>query len=272
MPPLAASCCSDSDPNAPEGFTGTPTDPCANLTSVTLAPAVRLKVEGRTFTTAEGKEAETAGIVWMGEDSVATAAKVLGERQEPKKLEIATNFLREVLADGPLPRAEVQALADDEDITLATLKRAANTLGIESKREEFGTWSSWSLPRTRLMLQKNEPRERVVSQKPLQDKGSTTRLIASENLSHEPSDEPRFTHGSSRKAQMNHEPRGEPSEPSGLENVRAVLQVDDVEHFPNGHPLHQTTAPNEPLPVDESEGSEQTAPLPWEDGAAGTPA
>ena len=231
-----------------------------------LAPAMRLRVEGRTFTTAKGKEAETAGIVWMGEDLVATAARVLGGRQEPKKLDIATDFLRAILADGPLSRVEVQDLAADEEITLATLKRAANTLGIESKREEFGTWSSWSLPNTRLMTQKNEPREREVSLKPLQDKGSPTRLIASENLSHEPSHEPRFTHGSSRKARMNHEPRGEPSEPSGLENVLAAFQVDDVEHFPNGHPLHQTTAPNEPLPVDEPEASEQTAPLPWESG------
>ena len=218
---------------------------------------MRLKVEGRTFTTADGKEAETAGIVWMGEDSVATAAKVLGGRQEPKKLDVATDFLREVLADGPLPRAEVEALADDEDITLATLKRAANTLGIGSKREEFGTWSSWSLPSTRLTvpnprltLPKNEPRERVLDRKPLQDKGSTTRLIASKN---EPTNSTRLI----AKGMNQREPTDEPSERNGLENVLEGLpDAEVVVQSPNAH-LPDLTAPSEPLGVDESEGSGQ---------------
>ena len=198
---------------------------------------------------------------------MATAAKVLGGRQEPKKLDAATDFLREVLAEGPLPRAEVEALAEDEDITLSTLKRAANKLGIESKREGFGTWSSWTLPNSRLTLQKNEPRERVVSRKPLQDKGSSTRLIG--ELNNEPGVNPRtisphMAHPETLK------PSHEPKEPSGLNNVLAAFQVDNVEHFPNGHPL-QSTPPSEPLGVDESQGSEQTSLLP-ESGDAGTPA
>ena len=205
-----------------------------------LAPAVRLKVEGRTFTTAEGEEAETAGIVWMGEDQTATAARVLGGRQEPKKLDAATDFLREVLADGPLPPAEIKALAEDEEITLATLKRAANRLGIGSKRDKFGTWSSWSLPNTRLILPntrltlpKNEPRERVIDRKPLQDNGSTTRLITAELLSHEGSDEPTSTTRLIAKGMNQREPTDEPSEPNGLANVLAGLQVDGVEQLPN---------------------------------------
>ncbi len=65
-------------------------------------------------------------------------------------MDAATDFLRDILADAPLPSSEVEALAVDEDITERTLKRAKKKLGIESKRKGFGTGSSvlWSLPTT----------------------------------------------------------------------------------------------------------------------------
>ena len=108
------------------------------------AVAVRLKVEGRTITT-EGGEIETSGIAWLGDDPTATAARVLRGHQEPTREDAATDFLRENLADGPLLYSEIKALAAEEDITLATLKRAAKKLGIVSKKR-FGGVSSWSLP------------------------------------------------------------------------------------------------------------------------------
>ena len=224
-----------------------------------LAPAVRLRVEGRTITTA-GREIETSGMAWLGEDPTATAAKVLGGRQAPKKLEIATDFLREVLAEGPRPRAEVEALADDEDITLTTLKRAANKLGIGSEREGFGTWSSWSLPHTRLMLPKNEPRESVRSLKPLQDLVSSTRLIGSEHLSHVASMDQASPHGSN----TNDLNQDEPSEPSGgVEVALAEFPGAEVVQSPNAH-LPALPASSDPLADAEPEPSEQVAPLPWE--------
>ena len=168
-----------------------------------LAVPVRLKIETRPFVTTEGKDTETSGIEWMGEDLAATATKVLAGRQEPTKMEVATDFLREVLANGPLPRDEVRALAAEEEITPATLQRAAKKLGIESDRKEFGTWSPWSLPPprliTRLTLQNNETRESAETGKTNEGKGSSTRLIGTEQMSHvdtrliakgEPCDEP----------------------------------------------------------------------------------
>ena len=115
-----------------------------------LAVASRLKVEGRTITT-EGREIETSGIAWLGEDLVATAAKVLGGRQESSRLDAATDFLRDILADGPLPSSEVKALAADVDITERTLERAKKKLGIESERKGFGAGSAvhLSLPKGR---------------------------------------------------------------------------------------------------------------------------
>ena len=149
------------------------------------AVAVRLKVETRTITT-EGEEIETSGIAWLGEDPTATAAKVLGGRQEPTKVEIATNFLREILAEGARPRAEVEALADDEDITLPTLKRAAKNLGIKAERKGFAAGSSWTLPRPTLPIQSTiQPmtqiyglNERESSRKPLQDNAPSIRQLS----------------------------------------------------------------------------------------------
>ena len=276
-----------------------------------LAPAMRLKVEGRTFTTAEGEEAETAGIVWMGEDQTATAARVLGGRQEPSREDIATDFLRENLAEGPLPRAEVEALAGEEEITLTTLKRAAKKLGIVSKREGFGTGSSWTLPRPTLpiqsiiqpMSQKYELNEGESSRKPLQDNASSIQSIGSLNDELNDDDElngaPHSVHhetpelndetdggaGSRKPLQDNgssiqsigskhseHLSDEPNSEPNGVEVVLEAFPGADVVQSPNAH-LPDLTAPSEPLGVDaEPEPSGQIAPLPWEGGAAGTSA
>ena len=82
---------------------------------------------------------------------MATAAKVLGGRQESSRLDAATDFLRDILADGPLPSSEVKALAADVDITERTLERAKKKLGIESERKGFGAGSAvhLSLPKGR---------------------------------------------------------------------------------------------------------------------------
>ena len=119
------------------------------------AVAVRLRVEGRTITT-EGEEIETSGIAWLGDDPTATAAQVLRGHQEPSSMDIATDFLRENLADGPLLYSEIKALAADAGISPATLKRAAKEVGVESRKEEFGGGSFWSLPRTTLLLAHSE--------------------------------------------------------------------------------------------------------------------
>ena len=285
-----------------------------------LAPAMRLKVEGRTFTTAKGKEAETAGIEWMGEDQTATAARVLGGRQEPSREDVATDFLRENLAEGPLLYSEIKALADEEEIKLATLKRAAKRLGIKAERKGFAAGSSWTLPRPTLSIplipkpvsQDYELNDRESSRKPLQDNGSSIQLIGSlndelngdelngENIGEprtppphsahpetpEPNDE-RNGSGSRKPLQDKGSPIGlvgsklsepEPSELNGLESpvdtlLEAFHDAEEVQR-PNAH-LPALTAPSEPLVDDESEeskGSEQTAPLPWEGGAAGTSA
>ena len=144
----------------------------------------RLKIEARTITT-EGRDISTSGLAWLGEELTATASKVLAGRQEPSRLDKATDFLREVLADGPLPASEVKALATDRDITEVTLKRARKKLGIASKREGFGDGSSWTLPSIVIphsdhhsgQGSQDDPNGGSGSRKPLQDKGSSIRVI-----------------------------------------------------------------------------------------------
>ena len=114
-----------------------------------LAVATRLKVAGRTIITTDGREIRTSVIKWLGEDPTATPSKVLAGRQDPSRLDDATDFLRDVLADGPLPSLEVTALAAAEGIAKRTLKRAKQKLGIEFKRKGYGPGSAvhWSLPK-----------------------------------------------------------------------------------------------------------------------------
>ena len=118
------------------------------------SPAHRLKVEARTITT-EGREFETSGVTLMREELTATASKMLAGRQEPSRLDKATDFLREVLSNGPMPTSEVTDLAAEEGITLATLKRARTKLGVESKKRGYGTGSVnvLSLPESVKVLQ-----------------------------------------------------------------------------------------------------------------------
>ena len=63
-----------------------------------LAVATRLKVAGRTIITTDGREIRTSVIKWLGEDPTATPSKVLAGRQDPSRLDDATDFLRDVLA------------------------------------------------------------------------------------------------------------------------------------------------------------------------------
>ena len=86
------------DPKAPEG---SPDRLLVHAKSNLgpLALPLRLKIETRTITS-EGREIGASKIEWMGEDLTATASKVLAGRQEPSRLDEATDFLRDVLADG----------------------------------------------------------------------------------------------------------------------------------------------------------------------------
>ena len=75
-------------------------------------------------------------VRWLGETDVAST-DLLGARSDesPSALEEATEFLRGLLAEGPLPQRDVAAAAQEAGIKMRTVTRARQALGVESRRE-----------------------------------------------------------------------------------------------------------------------------------------
>jgi hypothetical protein len=92
-------------------------------------------------------------VEWLGESDL-TAAELLGapsDEQQPSAVEAAEEFLRDLLADGPVVQREVQTAAREAGISRRTIKRAKEELGVDSVavREKgkrgIQEWL-WSLP------------------------------------------------------------------------------------------------------------------------------
>jgi putative DNA primase/helicase len=60
----------------------------------------------------------------------------------------AERWLREVLSAGPVPSKEIEASVKGAGFSIATLRRAKQSIGVESVRDGFGKDSicSWRLP------------------------------------------------------------------------------------------------------------------------------
>lgn len=117
-----------------------------------MAAGLRYRIEEATAGKDDrtGKPIITSRIVWGGKVSL-TADEVVrleSERSAPR-LDEAASFLREYLADGPKPAAEVREQADARGITEDTLRRAREKIGIVSatiKGKPRGG-NEWSLRR-----------------------------------------------------------------------------------------------------------------------------
>jgi hypothetical protein len=75
--------------------------------------------------------------VWNMEPVLITADEALAE---------ATEFLRAVLADGPVPAAEVNRMAREHGLTTKVIRSAREALGVKIERDGFGPGSKslWS--------------------------------------------------------------------------------------------------------------------------------
>jgi len=95
-----------------------------------------------------GYQIDEAGrFLWSGA-STLKAQDLLGAAQDSSAYSEAEEFLRLVLADGPVPAKEVKAQARDVGIKERTLAEIKARIGVESKRNGFGgdgVWS-WKLP------------------------------------------------------------------------------------------------------------------------------
>ena len=76
------------------------------------------------------------GFRWAGAHPVTIDELLSGKYDKETASELAQNFLIAELTDKALPAAEVISMADEQDISERTLKRAKSTLGIRSFRKE----------------------------------------------------------------------------------------------------------------------------------------
>jgi hypothetical protein len=87
-------------------------------------------------------------VAWDTEPVTTTANEAIASAAERKSsaLHEAEDFLREYLADRPMPADKVEAAAEENDISKRTLKRARKSLRIVTTKTGFGSGWSWSLP------------------------------------------------------------------------------------------------------------------------------
>jgi hypothetical protein len=114
-----------------------------------LAPALRVRIEGRTVDTPDGP-IPTSGIAWTGEAPDVHVSDLLGSPEDGERFgrTDAAAFLVDVLTDGPLAAKDVRRMARDAGIADRTLDRAKASAGIVSHRSGFGPGATfaWALP------------------------------------------------------------------------------------------------------------------------------
>ena len=98
-----------------------------------------------------GKPIRAPHIVWHTEYVDVTAVEAMQaatESRSPTARDTAKNFLREILANGPVNAAEIEEAAEANKIADRTLRRAKDELGIIAKKDgPNGEWR-WHLPAT----------------------------------------------------------------------------------------------------------------------------
>jgi hypothetical protein len=121
----------------------------ANMTDKSSVPALRFRVETIEVDHPDGGTVNTASVVIVGEeDGVDPHSIVSGLGSEERaERDRATEWLREILSDGPMLLRDIERLAREENIARATLHRAKGPAGVHSERDDSarGRPASWSL-------------------------------------------------------------------------------------------------------------------------------
>jgi putative DNA primase/helicase len=99
-----------------------------------------------------GEEIETSRICWGTQHIDETADEALGDPAEPTHKDEAIDFLRQILANGPVPVADIEAEAQAARVLGASqsisqskpFRSARDTLGVVSNRTGFGRGGSWT--------------------------------------------------------------------------------------------------------------------------------
>ncbi len=120
-----------------------------NNLATRMTTALAYRIEKKAMSTG----ITSSAVVWDSAPVVVTAdealASVSGTRKPQPALTDAEDFLRVLLGAGPVPAKDVRAEASEAGVSPASLRRAAGTLGVKSRRiggvASSGRWV-WELP------------------------------------------------------------------------------------------------------------------------------
>lgn len=112
-------------------------------------PNLRYRIEGTAIDTEEGP-AQVGRLAMLGETATSVQDILSGGNNERTERDDARDFLRELLASGPVPAKQVKAEAGEAGHTWMTVRRAAEELKVNKakigKPGEEGGWV-WAIPR-----------------------------------------------------------------------------------------------------------------------------
>ncbi len=113
------------------------------------SPSKRIMVQAKSSLAPVGKSQlfeinENSALVWKGEVDITAEQFLENGGAELSKLEIATEFLLEILKDGKVSQKEIATAASDYDFSTRTLNEAKKNLKISSIKAD-NKWY-WKLP------------------------------------------------------------------------------------------------------------------------------
>ena len=96
-----------------------------------------------------GDGIEATRVVW-GDAITGTAREILGDAEatggdDRTELHEACDFLRDLLAHGPVPTKQIKADADGAGHAWATVRRAQKVVGAEARKQGMGSGWAWQL-------------------------------------------------------------------------------------------------------------------------------
>jgi bifunctional DNA primase/polymerase-like protein/AAA domain-containing protein len=110
------------------------------------SPGLVLTIEETTVPHSDdGFPISTAMVRWTKETTKMTADEALGKPKKVEKLAQAVEFLKDLLAAGPVNEREIEGKALVLGISSRTLRRAKKTLGVESRKASLSGGWDWFL-------------------------------------------------------------------------------------------------------------------------------
>ncbi|MEO4012271.1 AAA family ATPase [Pseudomonas rossensis] len=130
------------------------------------------------FTIGDG--IETTRVIW-GDTITGSARDILGDVEsaggdERSELDEACDFLRDLLARGPVPTKQIKADADGAGHAWATIRRAQKVVGAEARKQGMGSGWAWQLGKE---VAHEIPKVLNESSKVLRDKSEHLRMNVS---------------------------------------------------------------------------------------------